>query len=87
MCFADGTVFDKAKHVEDCRNPGVCTICHRGSITASTTNHESSSPYYHNDTVHWQKCSECGGTVFNKVAHTAICTDPTTCSVCGATGL
>ena len=83
VCYNDGVKFKKQKHVQDCSNPGVCVICHRGGITASTTRHDSSSPYFSNAEKHWQKCSECGK-VFNKSAHTATCTNTSKCSVCGA---
>ncbi|MBO4298709.1 MAG: hypothetical protein J5998_07900 [Clostridia bacterium] len=81
ICISCGEVFDMSEHYAACDNPGVCLEC-GASVTGARLQHDYDSPLQHDAEHHWRVCVKCGE-VFNNNEHSARCTNPGVCYLCG----
>ena len=71
-------------HSVSCANPGVCTAygCGATNVSVDSVSHGDVT-WQHDDTKHWGVCNTCGETI-EEGLHWTDCSNPTTCSSCGA---
>ncbi|MBE5815756.1 MAG: hypothetical protein E7320_11250, partial [Clostridiales bacterium] len=70
----------------DCSNPTVCAECGHEGGEINVYHDNYPTEYAHNETSHWEVCSNCGVPSMNsgESMHSANCSDPTVCRVCNA---
>lgn len=80
-----GTITGKARHVVDCQNPGICSICQAECDLEVDHTFVNDPEYMESDgEYHWKICSKCKTPSKEKEAHYALCDQKETCAVCQA---
>ncbi len=83
ICPDCGAAVYKSMHFASCQTPSVCMTC-GSSYSGDDIRHRYNHDYVHDADQHWQLCADCGITIDSKWPHSASCTNPTVCSICGA---